>query len=292
MRVQSVRTLAMDANWKVGLEAFVEAYHLIGTHQQSLAYTDYTSVKEGRSIVTGRHVSLPQPVYSDSVSEPKEDLEETNGIDLKRHLFASPYSPRLGPDLEVDERANLVRMITESTDTRGLLIPHEDVELAEEVAAGDIPDGTAPTMYYNEMRIKRLGLSGVKLPKAINAPLFTVFPNFTTPGPFRNLWLFRFRPHATNPDKCFFDIYILTRCPDGEKPSVLREFHDPATTGDDEKDVAEYGLILFQDIRNIPLVQKGLHSLGKPGIRPGAQQELGVRMLHEGIDEYLTRDRA
>jgi phenylpropionate dioxygenase-like ring-hydroxylating dioxygenase large terminal subunit len=308
MRVQSVRTLAMDANWKVGLEAFVEAYHVIGTHHQVLAYTDIGIVDGDRSIVTGRHVSFPQPVYGQAGSDPTPDGEETDVVGVRpdsdilqsgptqryrmapREILPSPYSLRLGPGLEVDERANLVRMITGVADERGLMIPLEDVDLAKEIAADDIPDGMTPFMYYNQRRIERLEASGVKMPKTMNAPLFTVFPNFTTPGPFRNLWLFRFRPHATDPDKCFFDIYVLTRCPEGEKSPVLREFHDPAATGDSEKDVAEYSLLLLQDIRNIPLVQRGLHSLAKPGIRASAVQELGVRLLHEGIDGYLSRD--
>src|SRR5580704_17126848 len=59
LQLSSIRTLVFDANWKVALEAFVEAYHISGTHEQGLWLSDDSLWRRGRSLITGRHASLP-----------------------------------------------------------------------------------------------------------------------------------------------------------------------------------------------------------------------------------------
>ena len=84
----------------------------------------------------------------------------------------------------------------------------------------------------------------------------------------------------------------MRRFPEGEGPvTVERQVCEPALSGDDERDIKLYGKILFQDFRNIPYVQKGLHSGAFPGAA-GEVQEGTVRNFHRAIDVYLSRSYA
>ena len=287
LHISSNRTVVLGANWKVGLEAFVEAYHICGTHEQSMWTSDDSAWKYGRSLITGRHASLPFE-YGEMLGD--ESGEKTMGdVRLKRGM---KYSPRLGPGLEVDERANFVNSLRGLWSERGLMTAPEDMAIAEEVSQSDLPEGTSPWHAYRDRVIEDFRATGIPVPPKLDAPFMMVFPNVQTlffSGP-RTLQVYRFRPYGMDPDKCLFDIMYLRRYPEGHTPTVVREHHDPCITGDDGRDVAEFGLALYQDLRNIPYIQRGLHSLEKPGVRPSGRQEESLRHLHEGIDGYLTRD--
>jgi nitrite reductase/ring-hydroxylating ferredoxin subunit len=283
LQLSSIRTLVFDANWKVALEAFVEAYHISGTHEQGLWLSDDSLWRRGRSLITGRHASLPAEYGDMSTQETVGEVRRRRGL---------PYSPRLGPGLEVDERANLVKSLRTLWSERGLMTAPEDMAIAEEISRSEIPEGMTPWSYYRAKVIEDFEATGIKVPPALDAPYMMMFPNVQAlyfSGP-RTLQVYRFRPYGMDPNKCYYDVMFLRRYPDGQKPTVVREFRDPALTGDDEHDVAEFGLALFQDLRNIPYIQRGLHSLQKPGVRPGMRQEQAVRHLHVCMDAYLMCD--
>lgn len=115
---------------------------------------------------------------------------------------------------------------------------------------------------------------------------YTIFPNVTLNTHASDLMLFRQRPHPTDPDRMFYDIWMF-ELPDAEKDDPEQEYRRPKhqvfTHGD-----KSIGLVLDQDAVNLPNVQKGMHSNGFPGLWLG-EQELRIRHFHKVIDDYLAK---
>ena len=109
---------------------------------------------------------------------------------------------------------------------------------------------------------------------------YLIFPNLSLNVHADDVWVFRQRPHPTDPDRMFYDILTYELVPEGaEWPK--RAKHQHFKYG--EKSI---GLVLDQDAANLPGVQAGMHSKGFRGLWLGAQ-ELRIRHFHKVIDDYL-----
>jgi phenylpropionate dioxygenase-like ring-hydroxylating dioxygenase large terminal subunit len=109
---------------------------------------------------------------------------------------------------------------------------------------------------------------------------YLIFPNVTLNTHADDLMLFRQRPHPTDPDRMYYDIWTLELVPDG-KPWPERPRHQHFRHGD-----KSIGLVLDQDAANLPGVQAGMHSAAFEGLWIGAQ-ELRIRHFHKVIDDYV-----
>jgi phenylpropionate dioxygenase-like ring-hydroxylating dioxygenase large terminal subunit len=107
-----------------------------------------------------------------------------------------------------------------------------------------------------------------------------IFPhamlNIMLPG----YWLFRVRPHATDPQRMYFDFQEYTRIARG-RPVPPRPRHTRHRHGEISLDT-----VLDQDASIMPLVQRGLRSRGCPPLRLGAQ-ESRLRHMHEVLERYI-----
>jgi phenylpropionate dioxygenase-like ring-hydroxylating dioxygenase large terminal subunit len=114
---------------------------------------------------------------------------------------------------------------------------------------------------------------------------YLIFPNVTLNTHADDLMLFRQRPHATDPNKMYYDIWTFELVADGaewpERPKHQRFLH-----GD-----KSIGLVLDQDSQNLPGVQAGMHSAGFEGLWLGSQ-ELRIRHFHKVLDDYLKKPQA
>jgi phenylpropionate dioxygenase-like ring-hydroxylating dioxygenase large terminal subunit len=109
---------------------------------------------------------------------------------------------------------------------------------------------------------------------------YLIFPNVTLNVHADDLMLFRQRPHPTDPDRMFYDIWTFELVPEGhEWPARPRHQH----FRHGEKSI---GLVLDQDAANLPGVQAGMHSAAFDGLWIGAQ-ELRIRHFHKVIDDYV-----
>jgi phenylpropionate dioxygenase-like ring-hydroxylating dioxygenase large terminal subunit len=109
---------------------------------------------------------------------------------------------------------------------------------------------------------------------------YLIFPNVTLNVHADDLMLFRQRPHPTDPDRMFYDIWTFELVPEGKEwpdRPAHRHFHH----GD-----KSIGTVLDQDAANLPGVQRGMHSSGYAGLWLGAQ-ELRIRHFHKVIDDYV-----
>jgi phenylpropionate dioxygenase-like ring-hydroxylating dioxygenase large terminal subunit len=116
---------------------------------------------------------------------------------------------------------------------------------------------------------------------------YMIFPNITLNCHSDDLWVFRQRPHPTDPNKMFFDFQnfeLMTpeqRAEWDEKhPERVR--HDHFKHG--EKSA---GLVINQDAFNLLRVQHGMQSEGFQGLWIG-EQELRIRHMHRTLDFYIN----
>ena len=114
---------------------------------------------------------------------------------------------------------------------------------------------------------------------------YMIFPNVTLNTHADDLMLFRQRPHPTDPDKMFYNIWMFELLDEGEEPP-RRPKHQIIKYGD-----KSIGLVLDQDAFNLPNVQKGMHSSAFEGLWLG-EQELRIRHFHKVIDDYLAKGEA
>lgn len=109
---------------------------------------------------------------------------------------------------------------------------------------------------------------------------YLIFPNVTLNAHADDLMLFRQRPHPTDPNKMFYDIWTFELVPDGhEWPQRPR--HQHFKHGD-----KSIGLVLDQDAANLPGVQAGMNSAAFEGLWIGAQ-ELRIRHFHKVLEDYI-----
>ena len=109
---------------------------------------------------------------------------------------------------------------------------------------------------------------------------YMIFPNLSLNVHADDFWVFRQRPHASDPNKMYYDIWTYELVPQGQE-WPQRAKHQSWKHG--EKSI---GLVLDQDAANLPNVQAGMHSQGFRGLWLG-RQELRIRHFHKVLDDYL-----
>ncbi|MEZ5743047.1 MAG: aromatic ring-hydroxylating dioxygenase subunit alpha [Sphingomonadaceae bacterium] len=109
---------------------------------------------------------------------------------------------------------------------------------------------------------------------------YTIFPNVQLNVHADDVLLFRQRPHATDPNKMIYDVWVLELVPEGEdwprRPRHQRFRHGDKTIGQ----------VLDQDAFNLPYVQKGMQSDAFPGLWIG-EQEVRIRHFHKTINDFV-----
>jgi phenylpropionate dioxygenase-like ring-hydroxylating dioxygenase large terminal subunit len=112
---------------------------------------------------------------------------------------------------------------------------------------------------------------------------YFIFPNVSLNVHADDIMMFRQRPHATDPNRMYYDIWMFELVPDGQ-PWPERPRHQHFRHGD-----KSIGQVLDQDAFNLPFVQQGMHSDAFPGLWIG-EQELRIRHFHHVLDTYLYPD--
>ena len=111
---------------------------------------------------------------------------------------------------------------------------------------------------------------------------YLVFPNVTFNTHADHLMLFRHRPHPTDPNKMYFDEWMLEYIVDEDEMPEYRPQHKFYKHGE-----ASLGMVVDQDGYNLPRVQQGMHSAAFDGLWLG-DLEVRIRHFHKVMDEYLN----
>ena len=123
---------------------------------------------------------------------------------------------------------------------------------------------------------------------------YTFFPNTTFTQTPEGGAVFRYRPHATDPGKCYYDFFIVARpvpgTPRPERPPHFVHRHDQhvdyvsAFEGTFEPVFAN---VLAQDGSNMASMQAGVASDSFKGMIL-SEQEIRLRHFHKTIDDFIA----
>jgi phenylpropionate dioxygenase-like ring-hydroxylating dioxygenase large terminal subunit len=244
-------TVPLRCNWKVVIDAFIETYHLHVVHPQMLAIADdiHTPIT-----LFDKHTMFEQPygVPSPRVADTTDDAElwkafvENLGHRLG-HAFASDADP--GPPPRVPEGQTLKDVLI------GMIRAH----LAR---SGD------PYPHLSDERV-------------IHDYHYHVFPN-TVFNVFAGWFGFiRARPGEA-PDRCFLDMWNFDWLAPDHPDAHLR----PVESTLQPEEVGPLGLVVQQDVENLPLIQKGLSQPGLKSLQL-VPAEARIGRMHEILDRYL-----
>jgi phenylpropionate dioxygenase-like ring-hydroxylating dioxygenase large terminal subunit len=245
MKILDDWTVEVDCNWKTSVDAFNEAYHISGTHPDTLDVNDDTDV----------------PI----------DCYQKHSRMLLKLAVASPRHPEHGTVTPTIRNSFLATAgIDPETFTGGA----DDVRPAIAKAVREI-QGPAMGADFSELHDEQL----------VDDFHYTLFPNITLNIFGRSAWIFRHRPHPSDPNRMFFDFWNVLRAP---AMPIPRPEHRDLVLGEtfDDEPVGGGGKLLGQDFYNLPRVQRGMQSRGFSGLHLG-EQELRVRHFHAVLDDYL-----
>ena len=249
----------IPANWKVTMEAFMEAWHTIITHPQLLPFTG--------------DCNSAYWTWGDNVN-----------VNLVPFGIISPHINPEGKTEQwiVDEFIKFNGRSADSYDSGNPM-------------AVQVPEGQTARLALGEaMRKGYAQASGHDLDHATDAELldglvYNVFPNFAPWGGFMPNIVYRFTPGKT-PDTCLMEVRVLSRVPKGQPiphgvPMRMLSEVDKWTA------CAEIGIlgdVFEQDMSNLPFVQDGLKCSKNGKVNLANYQEIRIRQFHDTIDKYLA----
>lgn len=242
------------ANWKLTMEAFMEAYHVGDTHPQvQPANGDVNSQYD----VYGEHVN--RFISTLGVVSPKlrDKYSEKDIIDN----FTLGDSSSLGgtkPELKEGERARQV--------------------MADMFRA----------MFETATKADLSGISDTEL---LDTYSYTFFPNlFLFPGISLPM-IYRFRPDARDHRRTIYEVMFMRPKPrDGSavETAEVQVLEDHQSFAEADGMDPGFGVILDQDTDNLYAQQEGLEASAKPGITLGDYQEIRIRHFEQAIDRYMA----
>ncbi|WP_022673847.1 aromatic ring-hydroxylating oxygenase subunit alpha [Novosphingopyxis baekryungensis] len=254
-----------DCNWKVAIEAFLEPYHVAGTHTQLLEFGDYYAYSKqfGLHSVSGYDVR-------------DQDAGETSG--------GTTRSGKSG----LDPRISTYQLIKTNYETVNYSASTETLVAAASRLEEELPEGTSSAdviahwIKSAKADDAKRGVIWPDIPADIQKEsglAWGLFPNQNILHGATFALCYRVRPYGDDPNKCIFESYALERFPEGEAPETEWVHADP--TGEN------WGLVLQQDFDNMQYVHKGMKSSGFRGPLPNPHQEQKVINLHRNLADFM-----
>ncbi len=255
-------------NWKTAIEAFMEPYHVAGTHSQLLKY--------------GEYYAYSKPYGPHSVSGFDERDEAHKNVQ-------SSSVTRVGRK-DQDPRVSTYQLIRENYETVNQAAATETLVNAASRLVDELPEGTPPDQVIAHLMQSAKaddaarGVVWPEIPPDIAAEAglaWSLFPNQTILQGATFALCYRTRPYGDDPNQCIFESYALERFPEGEEPKPDWVNAEPT----EEK----WGMVLAQDFANMEWVQKGMKSRGFRGARPNPHQEQKIINFHRVLSSYMGR---
>lgn len=245
MKLLGDHTIEIECNWKTSMDAFHEAYHIYGTHPDTLDVNDDVNVQLD---CYDRHSRMWLKL---AVASPRHPEHGRITASIRDHFLANAG-------------------IDGATFTGSA----KDVRPAIARAVREI-QGPAMGADFSELHDAQL----------VDDFHYSVFPNVTFNIFGRSAWVFRHRPHPSDPDRMYFDFWNLVRLPNADVPRPEHRFH--VNRDDLLLDVVGGGgELLAQDTFNLPRIQRGMHSSGFRGLHLG-DQEIRIRHFHSVLDRFI-----
>lgn len=269
MRFRWMAAVETDANWKLTIEAFNEAYHVQTTHVQLLpSFDDRTTGN-----VAGPHGYLTRD-------------GDAGGLGHSSSLLNRPPAK--------DVRPVLLDNLRQMTHDVRSVYSERDLSAAARVMT-ELPEGATPMetlVAAFQFRKEAAEAAGVGWPRitmeeiGTNGSTWHIFPNMIVlPQPTASLW-YRARPlgRGEDPERCLFEFWALERYAPGYAPPPSYEYHT------DWKDFKGLPPFLVQDYMNLPYMQKGVRTRGFKGARTNPSQERIITNFHANLRKLVGRE--
>jgi len=267
MRYKWRQWAVYPCNWKTAIEAFMEPYHVAGTHTQLLKYGEYYAYSKayGRHGVSGFDERDPDRKNSQSTSvtragkgaDPRVSTYEL----IRENYETLNYSA--ATDTLVNAASRLVDELPEGTPSH---------EVIAHMMASAKADDAARGVVWPEIPPEVMAEAGLA---------WSIFPNQTILQGVTFALCYRTRPYGDDPNKCIFESYAIERYPEGEEPKSEWVQAEPTAE--------KWGSVLAQDFSNMEWVQKGMKSRGFRGTLPNPHQERKVTNFHRVLSRYMGR---
>jgi phenylpropionate dioxygenase-like ring-hydroxylating dioxygenase large terminal subunit len=265
MRYKWRQWVIFDCNWKTALEAFMEPYHVAGTHPQLLKYGQYYaySAAHGLHGVSGFDERDPAMKMKQSSTITRAGLgsdARVSTYELQSEVYTTVNNASTTETL-VNAAKRLVDELPEGTPADQVIKHWLASARADDAARGVI----WPTITPQQM--SDAGLA------------WHVFPNMSILQGITFALCYRARPYGGDPHKCIFESYAIERFPEGQEPKTNWVYAEP--TGE------KWGAVLAQDFSNMAAVQKGMRSRAFSGPQPNPHQERKVTNFHRNLARYM-----
>ena len=182
----------LPANWKIGMEAFMEGYHTMKTHPQLQKAVPW----------------LLNSMYG----------HDTGGI-------GEPTNPSLTARQNIQQQFNQLEVVS-----KGMagMVHAKEVEIARQLVDIDLPEDPAKAvaMWFGIVQdqiTKQLRAKGEPVPDlnavAVSDPVKAVeflFPHYFLLPTFSSMSSYRIRP--LGPESCLFELWSLTLAAEGKEP--------------------------------------------------------------------------
>ena len=251
-------------NWKTAIEAFMEPYHVAGTHSQLLKYGQFYAY------------SKPYGLHGVSGFDERDKSQKTK-------QSTSVTRAGLG-----DPRVSTYELARENYETVNYAASTETLVNAAKRLKDELPEGTpVQEVMAHWMKSAKAddAARGVDWPEITpeqqsEAGLaWSLFPNQTILQGVTFALCYRVRPYGDDPNKCIFESYALERFPEGEEPKTEWVYAKP--------NAENWGMVLAQDFDNMEWVQKGMKSRGFRGTLPNPHQEQKITNFHRHLGRYM-----
>lgn len=251
------QTFEWNGNWKHAWDAFNESYHFGALHPDMIEFG------EGHDVpieLLGIHSRMLN--FNRTVSEIVED--RTTFTPMRAHMMLSEQE---------GWRKN------ESSGYSGAA---KDVHLEEIRRRRSMEDSSY--LPYRQMNDEQL----------VHQYHYTFFPSVTFTQVPEGGAIFRYRPHASDPNLCYYDFFIMAHLPPGS-PKVERPPTEVHRHVDGIDYVKVFGQtfdpilsnVVAQDGSNMTTMQAGIKSDAFDGMIL-CEQELRLRHFHKTIDDFIA----
>jgi phenylpropionate dioxygenase-like ring-hydroxylating dioxygenase large terminal subunit len=269
--VESLRTewwlaARLPVNWKLAMEAFMEGYHVMATHPQ-LAPGPLDPVA-----MTYREMPRAVSPMSNYLTVPAQGMPAT----VQSREF-------------IDMNIYFMRLLSEGM---AGMTHRKDIEVAESMRETALPEDIAgatiewrrklndAVVEAHKRRQMDIGELNEVDTKGYATAVNYCFPHYFLLPTYGSASSYRIRP--LGPEECLFELWSLTRFPEGEAPPPIRT---PTPMAWDDP---RWPPIPTQDFSNLPRQQRGLHTKGFEHMRLAEQVEGLISNYQRLIDGYLA----
>jgi nitrite reductase/ring-hydroxylating ferredoxin subunit len=265
MRYRWRQWCTFDCNWKTAQEAFMESYHVEGTHPQFVKFGNFYTWSQAHGLHSNH-----------GFDERSEDLDLASSNTIIR--------TGKGPDA----RVSIAQLQVETMETVNSSTTQTFVDAALRLV-DELPEGTPPEQvmaHWLESARRDDAARGVIWPEidpdhmAKCGIAWHIFPNLSLLFGQTFALCYRARPFGHDPDKCIFEVAVIERYPERHEPKTEWVYAEPT-------EVEKWRSVLVQDFHNMAEVQKGMKCRGFRGTLPNPKQERPVTNFHRNLAAYM-----